>query len=302
MIDSSKLITIAIPTYNRALKLNKSLQNLTHCRDFADRINIRVHDNHSTDETPEVLAKWKEKFGDQLTITRHPSNLGLVGNYITCIESSNSEYIWVMGDDDDIRIEMIPKLLDYIVQEPGEGSYILNYRSIDGLTGKPCRPAVFPDDLNERFPQGSDFVEACQRCEYGSLMFITAVILKRKTAVAALSASRIEPENLALPFYITAVCAQLEGARLFAVPVFDGLHNVGSWIGHVFKVFNQDLPEALLALVEHHGYSRGLLESYLSSSGIRALLLDKSLIRHPFRRVESRKMAMRILRISKENI
>ena len=56
----NKLLTIAIPTFNRAQLLDKHLTWLAQAiKGFEDDCEILVSDNCSTDNTQEVIQKWQ---------------------------------------------------------------------------------------------------------------------------------------------------------------------------------------------------------------------------------------------------
>ena len=88
---------IKIITYNRGPALARTLEALRQSP-FAD-CPLTVFDNCSTDETPEVCARYQTKFL-ALQILRHPKNIGLSANYLRAVESSTSLYTWILCDDD----------------------------------------------------------------------------------------------------------------------------------------------------------------------------------------------------------
>ena len=53
------LLSICIPTYNRAECLEDCLRSLERAtQGLIDRVQIVISDNASTDHTPEVVQKW----------------------------------------------------------------------------------------------------------------------------------------------------------------------------------------------------------------------------------------------------
>lgn len=56
------LLSICIPTYNRAEYLRDALQNITSDPAFDDRIEIIISDNASTDSTPQVANEYMSRF------------------------------------------------------------------------------------------------------------------------------------------------------------------------------------------------------------------------------------------------
>ena len=108
-----KLLTIAIPTYNRAKLLDNQLAWLSKAiRGFEDEIEIFVSDNCSTDNTQDVIKKWKSQLSNfTFHSCRNAENIGLNGNIVNCLTSVNTKYAWAIGDDDPIRTGRFHTLL-----------------------------------------------------------------------------------------------------------------------------------------------------------------------------------------------
>ncbi len=291
------LLTIFIPTYNRAAKLDQQLGRLSQWQGDLTSIALRVHDNASTDDTPAIIAKWQSTFGPRLTYHRHSQNLGLVGNYLTCIMNCQTSHIWVMGDDDTIHEAGAQAVLHEINQYPETGIFALNYRPVSGITGNILKEAALPLDMNARFPDGRDFVEACQRFEYGCLMFITAVVVHAASAREVLKNSPIPDGNLALPFYIPASVAAMSGARLVKEIIFDGLYGIGSWKKREFEVFNLQMPLVLESLVLRQGMHKTLLDSYLAGYAITLFKPSRCMLKNPILWLKAVLMTQRILKL-----
>jgi len=293
------LLSIAIPTFNRANKLDKQLECLANWKGDLASITIRVHDNASTDETSSILEKWRTKLGSRLTSHRHDKNLGLVGNYLSCIETCKTTHVWVMGDDDVIHEAGANAVLREVIQHPETGIFALNYCPISGTSGLILKKAALPEDMNERFPDGRDFVEACQRFEFGSLMFITAVVLHAETAREIIEASPIPTTNLVLPFYIPAAISARKGGRLVKEIVFDGFYGVGSWKKQEFQVFYLQMPLVLEQLILRYGMGKGLLDQYLARYAIKLFKPGRRMVKTPLLWLKAVKMALRILKLQR---
>lgn len=62
MNKSQPLLSICIPTYNRAGYLKEALDNITHDSAFDERVEIVVSDNDSTDDTSAVVMSFCNRF------------------------------------------------------------------------------------------------------------------------------------------------------------------------------------------------------------------------------------------------
>jgi glycosyltransferase involved in cell wall biosynthesis len=93
---SLPLVTIAIPTYNRAASYLpdtiKSALDQTY-----PRIEVMVSDNASTDETPALLANITDP---RLRCSRHQANIGANRNFNYCLEQAAGDYFLLLHDDD----------------------------------------------------------------------------------------------------------------------------------------------------------------------------------------------------------
>ncbi|MFH0942921.1 MAG: glycosyltransferase family 2 protein [Candidatus Beckwithbacteria bacterium] len=88
-------ISICIPTFNRADYLEQTLQSVA--RQTIKPFQVLIVDNASTDNTPQIAAKYK-KLG--FTYIRNSKNLGMVGNYNRCLNLARGNYISFLHSDD----------------------------------------------------------------------------------------------------------------------------------------------------------------------------------------------------------
>jgi glycosyltransferase involved in cell wall biosynthesis len=101
-------LTIAIPTWNRALRLEKALIDLcTEINLSSQKYNIEVFvsNNGSVDETANVIMKCGKLFTDSgilFTTRKFEVNKGFDANIISCYVNSKGDYTWFLSDDDNI--------------------------------------------------------------------------------------------------------------------------------------------------------------------------------------------------------
>lgn len=106
---NSILLSVCIPTYNRADKLRKSLARVVEAVGDRNDIEIIVSDNCSTDNTQAVLEAYKGCRNVQLY--RNENNVGFNGNITLVIDKyAKGKYCWIIGDDDIIDSDAIEKL------------------------------------------------------------------------------------------------------------------------------------------------------------------------------------------------
>jgi abequosyltransferase len=120
------LLTIAIPTYNRARFLNQCLKCITDQVDTADdRVEILVSDNCSPDDTREVVAKYIDS-GAKIRYIVNSENMGGDFNVAQCYKEAKGQYVVAFGDDDQLLAGSVDLILKTIQENRGCGVIHLN--------------------------------------------------------------------------------------------------------------------------------------------------------------------------------
>jgi len=173
-MTGGKKLTICIPTFNRLNFIKKQLlffeDEFKRNRQLTSNVEIIVADNASKDETASFLKTLKKE-KDFFNYVINPINLGLIGNVIKLLGLATTEYIWFVGDDDDLKPGIVEKVLEILDSNQKMEFIFLNYSIFNkkGFTGKTglrldSKEAVF-DVFREH---------------YGSLVLITACVHRRK--------------------------------------------------------------------------------------------------------------------------
>ena len=103
----SFLLSICIPTWNRADVLKKTVSELTASRSFEEgKVQIVISDNASDDWTEAVGRAFAEKFGARVKYFRH--NTGIDPHF-------NFQHVLELGDGVFVKLQT-----DYVFYEPGE--------------------------------------------------------------------------------------------------------------------------------------------------------------------------------------
>lgn len=109
------LVTIAIPTFNRATLLRGCIE-LALAQSY-EHIEVLVSDNASSDDTGKVLGEFSDH---RLRVLRQETNIGLLPNWNACLAAAEGEYIIFVSDDDRIS----PRLVERCVGVIGDRSQI----------------------------------------------------------------------------------------------------------------------------------------------------------------------------------
>lgn len=133
-----KLLTIAIPTYNRLEFLKKNINELVTIignLHVEDQINIYISDNCSEDGTGSYLIEEKI---DYLDYKINEENIGGINNIISLFNNVNTKYIMLLGDDDYLTEEYVKNVLECI-KEKDVSCIIPSYINVDldgNITGR----------------------------------------------------------------------------------------------------------------------------------------------------------------------
>lgn len=112
-MTAQPLLTIAIPTWNRAGYLEQNLAQL-HSEMHAvppGQVEVLISDNHSTDNTPQVVEN-AQRTGLAIRYVRNAENIGWGRNFAQCFELASGRYLLLLGDDDLLTDGALRLLLD----------------------------------------------------------------------------------------------------------------------------------------------------------------------------------------------
>jgi len=103
------LVSICIPTYNRAGMVGKAIESaLTQSY---QNIEVLVVDNASEDAIELVIAAYHDP---RLKFFKNDRNLGLFGNFNRCVELSKGDYIHILHSDDYIDSHFTQKCVEFL--------------------------------------------------------------------------------------------------------------------------------------------------------------------------------------------
>jgi glycosyltransferase involved in cell wall biosynthesis len=207
------ILTIAIPTYNRATLLDKQLGWLARALDgVGDAVEVLLSDNHSDDDTPAVIERWRDRLGAaRVRVHRHPENVGAIRNIAGCIESAGTEFVWTVSDDDAIDDDAVPRVLELIESHPDLAVAILNFSSRDVRTGRLLFERCFEVGEDDALLDGRELFERYladpNPSRWGGLALTTALVYRTSLARSALASWPEGLDNLTVQLYVTAFCA-----------------------------------------------------------------------------------------------
>ena len=126
-----KLLTIAIPTFNRANCLDLCLSQFSlQLNGCESEVDIIVSDNCSTDETQDIVARYLA-IHSNIRYIKNSINIGPDENFIQCFKEANSKYVLIFGDDDVMHEHALNYILN-IIRYEDFGSVFLSVTAFSG--------------------------------------------------------------------------------------------------------------------------------------------------------------------------
>lgn len=191
---SQPLLSICIPTYNRADYLRDALRSI-EIQDSPE-IEVVVADNASVDNTSAVVEEFKGKLKN-LVYVKNPENVGFDGNVDIVVRAATGQYCWYLGDDDAIINGALSYILELcrtnnfslisvadkpLLARPVQSGQIETYSSNDQIeAGSPSEAYIngyLPSALSMLIFRRTDWLEAAEFATYTPGWYYFETILK----------------------------------------------------------------------------------------------------------------------------
>jgi GT2 family glycosyltransferase/glycosyltransferase involved in cell wall biosynthesis len=122
---NTPLISVVIPTFNRAESLKATLQSLAAQSLSTDKYEVVVANDGSSDSTPEICHRFAERM--QLVALRHQSNSGISAAKNTGILNSRGKILLFFDDDDLADRLLLEEHVKAHEEHPEENVAVLGY-------------------------------------------------------------------------------------------------------------------------------------------------------------------------------
>lgn len=177
-MTSKPVLTIAIPTYNRAHLLDLCLcRIIDQARSSPDEIEVIVSDNGSTDNTRDIVSSYFELF-PSLRYYANERNLGPDFNFAKCFDLARADYVWIFSDDDLLLPRAIERILPILKsQNLGIIALAVNFYPEKGVIDESLYPY---EPLSFRYYHDPRLL-ACDIHYW--LTYITGIITNKRVAL-----------------------------------------------------------------------------------------------------------------------
>lgn len=142
--NAKPLLTIAIPTYNRAGCLRELLTLLIEQVKHEPRLELIISDNASPDNTSSVVQEFLDR-ALPVRYIRNLENIGADANFLQCFKEAKGKYVWIFSDDDLIIPGALRKILHYCEAAEYDLIWVNSYSF--GQSHLPCAATAQNDAL-----------------------------------------------------------------------------------------------------------------------------------------------------------
>jgi glycosyltransferase involved in cell wall biosynthesis len=104
MTSAEPLVTVGLPTYNRAQLLPRAIASVL--AQSYQRVELVISDNASTDETESICREAMRQDG-RIQYVRQPTNCGPIENFTEVVRRSSGELFMWLSDDDWLDAEYL---------------------------------------------------------------------------------------------------------------------------------------------------------------------------------------------------
>lgn len=229
------LLTIAIPTYNRSLFLQRNLDHLYQQREDLKEVELIVSDNASTDDTYAVIEKY-QSLGLSIKYIRNAENKGSDFNIAQCYIQAQGKYVLALGDDDLLLNGAVEQLL-ILLNKDDYGVVYLNSRE---FTNQGKLNIV---DLN--YSLFTDPIEFIKKVKF-YVTFISGNIINKKYLDADNLAKYHGTSLIQVPFILDAILRSSNNIYVSDTLIASEPDNSGGY--NLFKIFSENFNQIISEL------------------------------------------------------
>jgi glycosyltransferase involved in cell wall biosynthesis len=170
-------VTVCIPTYDRPQWLGAAIESVLS-QTYGD-LRLEIHD----DATPgsavrDVVAGYDDD--PRVTLVAHERNAGIVGNFTRSLLAAETEYVLQLGDDDEMRPELLELTVGALDRHPSAGLAHTRFDLIDAEGRTQHADVDWTGGGAPALEPGADFLRAsmlhgCRVCSSTALIRRSAV-------------------------------------------------------------------------------------------------------------------------------
>jgi glycosyltransferase involved in cell wall biosynthesis len=175
--DARPLLTLAIPTYNRASNLALLLDHLGPQLAELPQVELLISDNASSDATEATVQRYISQ-GLRCRYIRNPENLDSDPNFLQCYEQATGRYVWIFGDDDVLFPGALAYILPHLSGQPVDIAFVAAFH-FDHAPNETGLANPQPEIYTYTAPKA--FLHAVGLRNDSDLILISSVIVNKDT-------------------------------------------------------------------------------------------------------------------------
>ena len=109
-------VSVVLPVRNGAGTVGQVIESVL--AQTCSRIELVISDNASTDGTEEIARRFAGE-DSRVVYRRHPTNVGLLRNFVSAAHTATGTYVRWIGDDDSLEPDYVARVLDAFAEDPG---------------------------------------------------------------------------------------------------------------------------------------------------------------------------------------
>jgi abequosyltransferase len=263
------ILSVCIPTNNRAIFLKKNLEALSKI--VETDMEIVIGDDCSSDNTEDIVKEFS-KNNPKLKIKYLESKERIFfdRNALKIVEAASGRFCWMLGDDDLPKKESIKKIKSVIIKYPNLSLIYLNYSRFDNLLKKITAPRMVQDITRDTlFANGQDFYFAKTPKSYfkflgtNTITLCTDVINRKKWLYEAKKIKKYIGHNFIHSFIIGKMINRSKSVYFISTPLVQYLaNNSRVWPNNVWKDYNN----VFLGYLQNNGYEKEKIRQMIKSN------------------------------------
>ena len=182
-------LSICIPTYNRADYLPELLDSILAQTSYGCDLEVVVSDNASTDDTPAVVERYRERFS-RFVYHRAETNQGADRNFLKVVAVATGDFCWLMGSDDRLEPGGLAAVERALLDHPDAGGVFVRNTSYDATMS-----VKTPTPLGINLPDKSCVLVGADHAFYAVgeyVGYISANVVDRKLWEEVVSGGELE--------------------------------------------------------------------------------------------------------------
>ncbi len=134
--ESQIVVSVVVITYNQENTISQTIEYILNQK-CSYNFEIIIGEDCSQDNTINICNHFKNKYPDKIKLISHEKNLGVVKNWLLCINHTSGKYLMTCAGDDYWHNNTKMQLqVDYMESNPNCGVLHTDYAILDSNTNK----------------------------------------------------------------------------------------------------------------------------------------------------------------------